>query len=151
MSLVWRKGSVQFVVVFLFHSTDNKKRILVNIFDGKWVLESQPFFGRESFSLNCKTFDRGDTCPYMYMHILYKGYHAIIFFKLGVQTLRSSGCTITFILPPLVLSLRQESSGAKECHSRWFCDKYVHQRWMKIAAVTINLLFPTPWLWNFTS
>lgn len=34
MSLVWRKGSVQFVVVFLFHSSDNQ-RILVNIFDGK--------------------------------------------------------------------------------------------------------------------
>lgn len=35
---------MQFVVVFLFHSTDNQRRILVNIFDGKGVLESQPFF-----------------------------------------------------------------------------------------------------------
>lgn len=50
------------------------------------------------------------------------------FFKLGIQRLRSSGCTITFILPPLVLSLRQEPSAAKECNSRWLHDKYVHQR-----------------------
>lgn len=112
---------------FLFRSTDQQKSILVSVFGGRWVLESQPCLGRNLSLWTAEHLTRGVCVRVCFVQRLAS--------KPGIQT-HQFWLYCYFYSSSFVLSLRQEPSGAKEPDSRWFHDQCVHQRWINIAGVS---------------